>query len=221
MVDAKHGFLYSGDHTVHDREREDLVLALVNDAGGGVDLVGEQPGRDVNSAVAGPVGGVMASLDSLINGEVGGDPVHNEVGALDKAPQVPIDPFLPVGRHGAVAQLLKPQLQVEAVSNDPEVPCAVSEPNERGELSTANCLGTGHPLGREGHPSASPGSAGGHRPSGPGQPGVGWVQAAPVAVRGPTKVLGSGQGDGELRMSLGGREMRLDRENAAEQRGAR
>jgi len=221
VVDAKHRFLDGRDDAMNDRKGQDLVLPLADDTGCEVDLGGELPGHVIDGAVTSPIGGIMAAPDRLLNREVGGDPVDDEVSALDEPPEVPIDTFRPVGRHRAVAQLLEPALEVEAIGNHPEVAGALAEPNKCRELRAANSLGAGHALGRARGPPVGTVDAGGNGPRGPSHPRVGGVQATPVTISGPTEVLWGGERDGQLRTGLGGREVLLDREDATEQCRAR
>jgi len=130
MMDGEHGFLNSGDDTVDDSQGKELAGALGDDEWGVVDTGGKQPGGHIGCTVTGPIDGIMAQGHGLVLGEVGGDPNDNQVRALDKAPQVPIDALRPAVGHGAEPQLLEPLLQIEAVGDHPEVPGAMGEPHK-------------------------------------------------------------------------------------------
>jgi len=129
VVDAEDRFLNSGDHSMHNCQGLDLAVTLSHDVGVHINERGELPGSNVDRAVASPVGGIMAEGHGLIQRQVGGNPLDHQVGTLDESPKVSIDAFSPVGRHGAVPQLFKPELQVQAVGDHPEVAGAMGEPN--------------------------------------------------------------------------------------------
>jgi hypothetical protein len=200
MVACEDRLLNGGNDRVHDSQSGELARAAGHHVGRSNERSRTGTGGDVGSAVALPVREeVTGGLDvSLLH--VGGNPGDNDVGALDKTPEIAVDTFTPVVGHGLAAQELEPLLQVETIRDHVEVPVAVREPDQGGELGTPNGLDPGDALDRQdasvlfGRPGNGPARA--------AKPRVVRMVATAIAVNGPADGLRGGQSDRQLGQRL-------------------